>query len=151
MQVTAAAIAGASAPHVILHGKGFGTYYYDVQQPQTCGTDLSLQNQGRVMCNFNSALSLNDIITNNLVAMSNLSPHRIEVQPLRNLAHRRIVVRRFVEGKVSDLVLDTKQANDVKDLSCDVLTGVSFHQLRSAQDKLSELVVLIPGDSRHVV
>ncbi|KAM0744664.1 hypothetical protein ACQRIT_000048 [Beauveria bassiana] len=104
MQVTTAAIetvalaAAASAKHVILHGKGFGTYYYDVQQPQTCGTDLSLQNQGSVMCNFNSALSLNDINTNNLVAMSNL--------PLKTQAGRaqycgkRVIVT--VNGVVSD-------------------------------------------------
>lgn len=69
---TVALAAAASAQEVVLHGKGFGTYYYDVQQPQTCGTDLSAQNLGSVMCNFNLALSLNDIHTNNLVAMSNL-------------------------------------------------------------------------------
>lgn len=64
--------ASAFAQDVLLHGKGFGTYYYDVQQPQSCGTDLSVQNLGYVMCNFHSPLSLNDINTNNLVAMSNL-------------------------------------------------------------------------------
>ncbi|KAM3555190.1 hypothetical protein MY1884_005724 [Beauveria asiatica] len=104
MQVTTAAIgtvaiaAAALAQEVILHGKGFGTYYYDVEQPQTCGIDLSVQNQGNVMCNPNPALSLNDINTNNLVAMSNL--------PLKTQAGRaqycgkRVIVT--VNGVVSD-------------------------------------------------
>ncbi|KAM3453871.1 hypothetical protein MY8738_009195 [Beauveria namnaoensis] len=64
--------ASAIAEDLIFRGKGFGTYYYDVRQHQTCGTDFSFQNQGGVMCNWNSVLSLNDINTNNLVAMNNL-------------------------------------------------------------------------------
>lgn len=104
MRVTPAAIgtvvlaASAFAQDAILHGKGFGTYYYDVRQPQSCGADLSLQNRGNVMCNFHSALSLNDINTNNLVAMSNL--------PLKTKAGRaqycgkRVIVT--VNGVVSE-------------------------------------------------
>lgn len=104
MQVTTAAIgtvalaAVAFAQDVILHGKGFGTYYYDVQQPLTCGTDLSVQNQGNVMCNFNSALSLNGINTNNLVAMSNL-PLRIQAGRAQYCGKRVIVT---ANGVVSD-------------------------------------------------
>ncbi|KAL7940319.1 hypothetical protein V8C42DRAFT_337845 [Trichoderma barbatum] len=54
----------------IYSGTGFGTYYYDVNQPQSCGTDFALQNGGNVMCS-NSALPLTAINSNYLVAMNN--------------------------------------------------------------------------------
>lgn len=64
--------AGASAQSTIFKGKGFGTYYYDIQQRQACGADFNNQNLGSVMCNWSTAKSLNDVNSNNLVAMSNL-------------------------------------------------------------------------------
>ncbi|KAK8142842.1 hypothetical protein G3M48_008104 [Beauveria asiatica] len=104
MQLTTAAIgtvalaATASAQQLILREKGFGTYYYDVQQPQSCGTDLSLQNQGNVMCSFNSALSLKDINRNNLVAVSNRLLKTREGRALH--CGKRVIVT--VNGVVSD-------------------------------------------------
>ncbi|KAF1731361.1 hypothetical protein CRV24_007545 [Beauveria bassiana] len=72
---------------------------------------------------FSEQKGLDDEIENVANAL-NAPSHRIEVQLLRNIAHRRIVVHRIVEGEVTDLVLDTKRANDVKDLSCDVIAGL---------------------------
>ncbi|TQV96415.1 hypothetical protein V2A60_003182 [Cordyceps javanica] len=69
---TLALAAGASAQSTIFKGKGFGTYYYDIEQRQACGTDFNNQNLGSVMCNWYTAKSLNDVNSNNLVAMSNL-------------------------------------------------------------------------------
>ncbi|KAJ6790399.1 hypothetical protein PWT90_10309 [Aphanocladium album] len=62
----------ATAANTIFKGKGYGTYYYDIKQRQACGADFNSQNQGSVMCNWSNAKSLNDINSNNLVAMSNL-------------------------------------------------------------------------------
>ncbi|KAJ2972427.1 hypothetical protein NQ176_g7163 [Zarea fungicola] len=64
--------AGASAQASLLKAKGFGTYYYDIKQRQACGSDFNLQNQGSVMCNWIVPKSLNDVNSDNLVAMSNL-------------------------------------------------------------------------------
>ena len=63
--------AGASAQASLFKGQGFGTYYYDVQQTQACGTDFSNQNKGSVMCSWTKGRTLNDIGSDNLVAMSN--------------------------------------------------------------------------------
>ncbi|KAM3433793.1 hypothetical protein MY4824_005787 [Beauveria thailandica] len=56
----------------IFKGKGFGTYYYDVEQRQACGADFSYQNLGSVMCNWAATKTLDDVDSNNLVAMSSL-------------------------------------------------------------------------------
>ncbi|KAJ6783284.1 hypothetical protein PWT90_02191 [Aphanocladium album] len=65
-------ISGALAQEVLLQGTGFGTYYYDVQQRRTLAADFTLQNQGGVMCNWGTTLSIDKINSNNLVAMSNV-------------------------------------------------------------------------------
>lgn len=79
MQITTVALAavafatGSSAQAASLFkGKGFGTYYYDIQQRQACGSDFNNQNQGTVMCNWIKPKTLNDVNNNNLIAMSNL-------------------------------------------------------------------------------
>ena len=38
----------AGAQQVLYSGEGFGTYYYDVQHPQSCGADFSGMNNGNV-------------------------------------------------------------------------------------------------------
>jgi len=55
------------AQSTISSGSGFGTYYYDIEQVQTCGTDFSAQNTGVVEC---GSSSLDQINSNYLVAMS---------------------------------------------------------------------------------
>lgn len=55
---------------VLQKGKGFGTYYYDVERPYSCETNLTLQNGGFVHCESNP-LPLTAINSNYLVAMNN--------------------------------------------------------------------------------
>ncbi|OBT60102.1 hypothetical protein VE03_10405 [Pseudogymnoascus sp. 23342-1-I1] len=52
-------------------GSGFGTYYYDVEQIEACGTSFSAQNQGGVMCSHITSLPLTEINSNYVVAMNN--------------------------------------------------------------------------------
>lgn len=65
-----ALVSHAQAQDVIDAGNGFGTYYYDIEQVQACGTDFSNQNLGFVECNYNTGLSLNEIDSNYVVAMN---------------------------------------------------------------------------------
>lgn len=59
------------AQNIIYSGTGFGTYYYDIQQPYLLdGTDFTSQNKGNVTCS-GSPLSLDQIQSNYLVAMNN--------------------------------------------------------------------------------
>lgn len=64
-------ILSASAQSVIFSGQGFGTYYYDIEQIDACGTTFEYQNQGGVMCSSETLLSLNQMETNYVVAMNN--------------------------------------------------------------------------------
>lgn len=105
MQITASALgalaltAGASAQQSLFKGKGFGTYYYDIQQRQACGADFNNQNMGSVMCNWIQAKSLNDVNSNNLVAMSNLPLKTAEGRA--KYCGKRVIVT--VNGKKSDI------------------------------------------------
>lgn len=63
--------ATATAQNTILSAKGFGTYYYDIKQTKACGADFSNQNKGSVMCSWIEGKTLEQINSNNLVAMSN--------------------------------------------------------------------------------
>ncbi|EEA23312.1 hypothetical protein TMatcc_002170 [Talaromyces marneffei ATCC 18224] len=63
--------AGALGQQTIFSGAGFGTYYFDVDQVDACGTSFKYQNMGPVMCNHDTALTLNDINSNYIVAMNN--------------------------------------------------------------------------------
>lgn len=67
----AALFAGALGDTTIFSGSGFGTYYYDVEDVDACGTSFEYQNMGDVMCNQQTGLTLDDINSNYVVAMNN--------------------------------------------------------------------------------
>ncbi|KOS21421.1 hypothetical protein ESCO_005073 [Escovopsis weberi] len=58
----------ALAAQVIDKGTGYGTYYYDIEDPKACYTDFRNINLGYVECSM-SPLTLTNIHSNNLVAM----------------------------------------------------------------------------------
>lgn len=64
-------VLGAYSQDTIYSGTGFGTYYYDVQQIDACGTSFEYQNVGGVHCSLETTLSLTQINSNYLVAMNN--------------------------------------------------------------------------------
>jgi hypothetical protein len=73
-QIIAAAgllFSGAYAQESLSSGSGFGTYYYDIEQINACGTSFAAQNEGGVMCSHITSLSLTNMNTNYVVAMNN--------------------------------------------------------------------------------
>ncbi|GLI82123.1 hypothetical protein PoHVEF18_010524 [Penicillium ochrochloron] len=90
---------GASAQSVISSGQGFGTYYYDIDQVDACGTTFEYQNQGGVMCSSETLLSLNQMDTNYIVAMNNT---QLGADPSQYCGKRVVV---SVNGQKSDLQL----------------------------------------------
>lgn len=60
----------ANAQDTIYSGTGFGTYYYDIEQVEACGADFEFQNEGYVECSQMTALSLDAIDSNYVVAMN---------------------------------------------------------------------------------
>ncbi|KAK8926931.1 hypothetical protein VCV18_003397 [Metarhizium anisopliae] len=60
-----------SAAALISSGRGYGTYYYDVEQLQACNSDFHKDNQGPVMCSYHDYLPLTAVSSNYLVAMNN--------------------------------------------------------------------------------
>jgi hypothetical protein len=89
-QITAslALFAKLAASSVIYSGSGYGTYYYDIQHPESCGQDLSVANTGNVECSQFIALNLNEINSNNLVAMN----HSLIASNLAQYCGRQVVV-----------------------------------------------------------
>jgi hypothetical protein len=61
----------AYAQQSLNEGSGFGTYYFDVEKIETCGTNFAAQNQGGVMCSHITSLPLTEINSNYVVAMNN--------------------------------------------------------------------------------
>ncbi|KIM93153.1 hypothetical protein OIDMADRAFT_138377 [Oidiodendron maius Zn] len=49
---------------------GFGTYYYNVGEVDACGNDFTFQNKGLVECSLSTALSLDQVNSEYLVAMN---------------------------------------------------------------------------------
>ncbi|KAM3515386.1 hypothetical protein MY11210_000948 [Beauveria gryllotalpidicola] len=95
----ALAVGASAQPATLFKGKGFGTYYYDVEQRQACGADFSQQNLGFVMCNWAAAKTLNDVNSNNLVAMSSVPLKTAEGRA--KYCGKRVVVT--VNGVKSDI------------------------------------------------
>ncbi|KAH8700966.1 hypothetical protein BGW36DRAFT_261986, partial [Talaromyces proteolyticus] len=91
--------AGTSGQSTIASGEGFGTYYYDIQQVDACGTSFEYQNQGGVMCNSQSLLSLDQMNTNYVVAMNNSD---IRADPSKYCGKKVVVT---VNGQQSDMPL----------------------------------------------
>ena len=89
----------AAAQATIFSGTGYGTYYYDIEQVQACGADFSLQNMGDVECSFSTALTLDQINSNYVVAMN----HTQLKGDLATYCGKKVVVT--VNGVKSDLPL----------------------------------------------
>jgi hypothetical protein len=79
---------GAHAQATIYSGTGFGTYYYDVKQVNACNNDFSLQNTGPVECSLMTALSLNQVNSQYLVAMN----HTQLVGDMASYCGKRVIV-----------------------------------------------------------
>lgn len=60
-----------SGQSIISEGKGFGTYYFDVDSINACRTTFENITNGGVRCGHTTLLSLNDLSTNSVVAMNN--------------------------------------------------------------------------------
>lgn len=91
--------AGVHAQGVLSSGSGFGTYYYDINQIDACGTSFVSQNKGPVECSLMTALTLNDVNSNYLVAVN----HTLLAGNLSKYCGRRIVVS--IDGQPSNLPL----------------------------------------------
>lgn len=90
---------GASAMSIIHSGRGFGTYYYDIGQVNSCGTTFEYQNKGGVMCSSATMLSLDQMDTDNVVAMNNT---QLGTDPSMYCGKRVVV---SVNGQQSDMQL----------------------------------------------
>jgi hypothetical protein len=89
----------ALAQSTIASGTGFGTYYYDTEQVNACSNDFGPQNQGPVECSSATALSLDQIDSNYLVAMN----HTQLIGDIASYCGKRVVVS--VNGVPSSLPL----------------------------------------------
>ena len=90
-----------ASPVIISQGSGYGTIYYDVEEPTTScvGDNFSEQNTGPVSCSPQRGESLNTLGTNYLVAMNNT-----ELEANLDLyCGKQVIV--YVNGKSSDLAL----------------------------------------------
>ncbi|CAG8235316.1 unnamed protein product [Penicillium salamii] len=87
------------ARSIIDSGEGFGTYYYDIEQVNSCGTTFQHQNNGGLRCNPTALLSIDEIHTNSVVAMNNT---QLGMDPSLYGGKRFVV---FVNGQQSDLQL----------------------------------------------
>ena len=88
-----------STASTISNGEGVGTYYYDVEQIDACGTSFKFQNMGGVMCSSDTLLTLNEMDTQNVVAMSNAD---LGADPSKYCGKKVVVT---VDGKKSDMPL----------------------------------------------
>ncbi|KAH0490854.1 hypothetical protein TgHK011_002305 [Trichoderma gracile] len=73
---------------VINSGTGFGTYYYDIEHPQSCFNDFTNMNTGFVECSQFLPWTLNNVHSNNLVAMN----HTLLAGNLAKFCGKRVVV-----------------------------------------------------------
>src|SRR5882757_6005375 len=78
----------ALAQSTLYSGQGFGTYYYDVEQVQACSNDFGPQNEGPVECSMSTALSLDQINSNYIVAMN----HTQLVGDIGTFCGKRVIV-----------------------------------------------------------
>ena len=90
---------GARGQGTIFSGVGFGTYYYDVKHVDACGTSFAEQNKGPLECDSQTALSLDQVNSNYVVAMN----HSQLVSDMATYCGKRVVVS--VNGTPSDMPL----------------------------------------------
>ncbi|OAA62229.1 hypothetical protein ISF_05238 [Cordyceps fumosorosea ARSEF 2679] len=100
-----AAGAASAQPSTTFKGKGFGTYYYDIQQRQACGTDFNNQDLGSVMRN------------SNLVAMSNL-PLKTAAGLAKYCGKRVVVTVNGVKSNVPFFIGDGLRTLKLSPLAC---------------------------------
>ncbi|KAM0469986.1 hypothetical protein ACHAPX_010170 [Trichoderma viride] len=91
--------ASAVAQTVLNSGTGFGTLYYDVEDVNGCQDDFSNQNLGFVECNFSTGLSLDQMNTDNVVAMN----HTLLAGDLAKYCGKKVIVT--TNGVAHDLDL----------------------------------------------
>ncbi|KAM0512091.1 hypothetical protein ACHAPE_009239 [Trichoderma viride] len=91
--------ASAVAQTVLNSGTGFGTLYYDVVDTDGCQDDFSNQNLGFVECNFSTGLSLDQMNTDNVVAMN----HTLLAGNLAKYCGKKVIVT--TNGVAHDLDL----------------------------------------------
>lgn len=87
-----------NAQAIIASGRGFGTYYYDIEHTDSCDTSFADQNAGYVNCSM-APLTLEQINSNYLVAMN----YTQLVQDPAKYCGKRVVVS--VNGRQSNLPL----------------------------------------------
>jgi hypothetical protein len=87
----------ANAQGTIFSGTGFGTYYYDVEHVVACNTSFLAQNSGNLECSSETALSLDQVNSNYVVAMN----HSQLVSDMTKFCGKRIIVT--INGRQSDL------------------------------------------------
>lgn len=92
-------LASTASASTVFKGEGFGTYYYDMEQVQTCGTDFEYQNMGVVRCSPQVGQTLDAINSNYIVAMNNTQLG----EDLDKYCGKKVVVT--IDGKTSDLPL----------------------------------------------
>lgn len=90
---------GANAQGAIFSGTGFGTYYYDVEHVVACNTSFLTQNSGNLECSPETALSLDQVNSNYVVAMN----HSQLVSGMTKFCGKRVIVT--INGRQSDLPL----------------------------------------------
>lgn len=90
---------GANAQGTIFSGTGFGTYYYDVEHVVACNISFLAQNSGNLECSSETALSLDQVNSNYVVAMN----HSQLVSDMTKFCGKRIIVT--INGRQSDLPL----------------------------------------------
>ncbi|KAI7975650.1 hypothetical protein EIK77_004005 [Talaromyces pinophilus] len=61
---------GVYSHSVIYEGSGWGTYYYDVEDTDVCGSNFADINGGDVTCGWFTAATLNQVNSDYLVAMN---------------------------------------------------------------------------------
>jgi hypothetical protein len=91
--------ARAHAQGVLSSGSGFGTYYHDINRIDACGTSFVSQNKGPVEYSLTTALTLNEVNSNYLVAVN----HTLLAGNLLKYCGKRIIV--LIDGQPSDLPL----------------------------------------------
>lgn len=123
---------GISAHGPIFSGTGFGAYYYDVKHVDACGTSFAAQSRGPLECESETALSLDQVNSNYVVAMN----HSQLILDMAKYCGKRVVVT--VNGKRSDLPLfigDGCQRCAGGSPSSDIWNSVGAPGVQSSSDR----------------
>jgi hypothetical protein len=89
----------AHGQNVIFSGTGFGTYYYDLQQVDACGTSFAAQNTGQLECSLETVLTLDQVNSDYVVAMNRTQL----IGDMANYCGKKVIVS--INGQPSSLPL----------------------------------------------